>query len=162
MELKRAKGSLTRTYNFSDISVTENDKVLVTNDSSLDPLLFVFSDFTYESKIRFSSIPRCVAVIPGTDKAVVTLPEINRIQFINTSKMTSGDKVNVRFRCIAIAAGSDKIYVGGNGGTIKTLNIDGTVLTTLESVNLKSDIHFMLYDDFNEQIIARIEDKLCV
>lgn len=38
-----------RKYNFSDLSVTEDDKLLVTNDSSVDPLLFVFCDFTYET-----------------------------------------------------------------------------------------------------------------
>ncbi|CAC5383666.1 unnamed protein product [Mytilus coruscus] len=147
-------------FNLSDLSVTADDKLLMTNDSSLDPKLYVYRDFKYATEIKFSSGPRCFTVIPDTDKAVVTLPKENCIQFINTTKMTTGKQVKVGFKCIGITAGSDRIYVGGEGGTMKTLNTNGKVLKTHASVNRRSDINFMLYNNVNEQVIASCEDTL--
>ncbi|VDI01419.1 Hypothetical predicted protein [Mytilus galloprovincialis] len=105
------------------ICVTGDNKLLLTNYSGLYPKLFVYKDCKdYETGFMFSCYPLCVAVIPGTDKAVVTLPNDKSIQFINTKKMTKGDTVNVGFTCHGITAGHDRIYVGGERGTIKTLD----------------------------------------
>ncbi|CAC5413383.1 unnamed protein product [Mytilus coruscus] len=152
----------TGVYNLAGVSVTENNKLLITNVSSSDPKLYVYRDCKdYETEIAFSSSPRCVAVIPGTDRAVVTLANEKSIQFINTRTIEKGDKVNVGFTCFGIAAGHDIIYVGGEGGIIKILDINGTILKTIKQGS--GDIYFMLYNDRHEKLIIRYPSKLlCV
>ncbi|XP_063448489.1 E3 ubiquitin-protein ligase TRIM71-like [Mytilus trossulus] len=103
-------------YAFRDVSVTDNNKLLMTNAASSGHKLYVYRDCKdYETEIAFSSAPYCVDVIPGTDRAVITLPNEKAIQFINTTKMTKDGKVDVGFTCYGIAAERDKIYVGGTG-----------------------------------------------
>lgn len=97
-------------YNILDVSVTENNNLLIANFSSSDPKLYIYRDCqNYKTEIALSSPPYCVAVIPGTYKAVVTLPFDESIQFINTTEMTIDNKVNVGFSCYGIAAGRNRI-----------------------------------------------------
>ncbi|XP_063448467.1 E3 ubiquitin-protein ligase TRIM71-like [Mytilus trossulus] len=144
------------------VSVTDNNKLLITNRASSDPKLYVYRDCKdYETDITFSSEPHSVAVIPGTDRAVITLPNENSIQFINTTKMTKDNTVNVGFTCYGITAGRDRICVGGTGGTIKTLDTNGTILTTIQQGY--GNIFFMVYDDLQDHLIVRCVGKLlCV
>ncbi|VDI32993.1 Hypothetical predicted protein [Mytilus galloprovincialis] len=136
--------------------------LLITNVSSSNPKLYVYRDCEeYETEVAFSSSPRCVAAIPGTDRTVVTLAIEQSIQFIITRTTEKGDKVNVRFTCFGIAAGRDIIYVGGEGGTIKLLDINGTTLKTINQWS--DDIYFMLYNYRNEKLIIIFPSKLrCV
>ncbi|XP_063448460.1 uncharacterized protein LOC134727991 [Mytilus trossulus] len=141
------------------VSVTDNNKLLITNTASSDTKLYVYRDCKdYETEIAFSSEPHGVVVIPGTDRAVITLPNENSIQFINTTKMTKDNKVNVGFTCYGITAGRDRIYVGGTGGTIKTLDPNGTVLKTIQQGS--NNIFFIAYDDIHDHLIVRCHDKL--
>jgi predicted DNA binding CopG/RHH family protein len=48
-----------------------------------------------------------------TDKAVVTLPGENSIQFINTTNNTKYNKINIGVECRGVTAVKDKIYIGG-------------------------------------------------
>ncbi|XP_052075078.1 uncharacterized protein LOC127712600 [Mytilus californianus] len=149
-------------YNLIDICVTGDNKLLLANYSSLDPKLYVYRDYKdYETEITFSDDPFDVDVIPGTDRAVFTLPDEKSIQFINTTKMSKCDKVKVGFKCYGITAGCERIYVGGEDGIIKTLDSHGKILKT---ITLGSDyIYFMSYDDIHEQFIVRCANKLlCV
>ncbi|CAC5369293.1 unnamed protein product [Mytilus coruscus] len=149
-------------YIFRDVSITDDNKLLLTNHSSSDPKLYVYKDREdYETEITFSAAPFGVAVIPGTDRAIVTLPDENSIQFINTTQVTQSDKVNVGLRCFGITAGHDRIYIGGKDGIIKTLNINGTILKSMQPGS--EHIYFMLYDDIHDQLIVRYNNKvLCV
>ncbi|XP_052073670.1 E3 ubiquitin-protein ligase TRIM71-like [Mytilus californianus] len=159
IELKLKTGVV---YNLLCVSVTDNDMLLMTNYSSSDSKLFVYRDCKdFETEITFSSKPRLVGVIPGTGRAVVTLTNEKSIQFINTTTMTKGDKVNVGFTCYGITAGRDRIYVGGKNGTIKILDTNGTILKTMQQ---GSDyIYFMVYSDLHDHLIVRISGKLfCV
>ncbi|XP_063419190.1 uncharacterized protein LOC134702011 [Mytilus trossulus] len=141
------------------VSVTDNNKLLITNRASSDPKLYVYRDCKdYETDITFSSEPHSVAVIPGTDRAVITLPSERSIQFINTTKMTKDNTVNVGFTCYGITAGRDRIYVGGTGGTIKTLDPNGTILKTIQQGS--NNIFFIAYDDIHDHLIVRCHDKL--
>ncbi|XP_063448469.1 uncharacterized protein LOC134727999 [Mytilus trossulus] len=144
------------------VSVTDNNKLLITNAASSDPKLYVYRDCKdYETEIRFSSAPFCVAVIPGTDRAVITIPSEGSIQFINTTTMTKSVKVNMGFRCIGITAGRDRIYVGGKGGTIKALDTNGKILKTIRQIS--KDIYIMVYNDLQDHLIVRCVGKLlCV
>ncbi|XP_063448477.1 uncharacterized protein LOC134728007 [Mytilus trossulus] len=141
------------------VSVTDNNKLLMTNTASSDTKLYVYRDCKdYETEITFSSEPECVAVIPGTNKAVITLPYEKSIQFINTTTMTKDNKVNMGFECSGITAGRDRIYVGGTGGTLKTLDTNGIILKTFQQ---GSDcIYFIAYDDIHDHLIVRCVGKL--
>ncbi|XP_071178589.1 E3 ubiquitin-protein ligase TRIM71-like [Mytilus edulis] len=150
------------TYALRDVTVTNDNKLLITNTSSFDPKLYVYRDCKdYETEIRFSSKPHGVAVIPGTDKAVITLPNQKSIQFINTKDMTKSNTVNVGFTCVGITAVRDRIYVGGVhgvGGIIKILDTNGSILKTIKQ---ESDcICFIGYDGRKEKFIVRCLDKL--
>lgn len=116
--------------------MTANNKLLITNVLSSDPKLYVYRDCKdYETEVALSSSPRCVVVIPGTDIAVVTLANEQAIQVINTRTIEKGDKVNVRLTCFGIAAGRDRIYVGGEGGIIRlvyNMDVSGTAGITLD------------------------------
>ncbi|XP_063448429.1 uncharacterized protein LOC134727961 [Mytilus trossulus] len=148
-----------QSYNLIDICVTDDNKLLLTNHYTFDPKLYVYRDCKdYETELRFSFSPFGVAVIPGTDRAVVTLPDNESIQFINTTKMTKDNKVNVGFRCYGITAGHDRIYVGGMNGTIKTLGTNGKILTTIKQGS--GDLFFMLYDFSHKQFFVRSPNKL--
>ncbi|XP_063419158.1 uncharacterized protein LOC134701969 [Mytilus trossulus] len=141
------------------VSVTDNNKLLITTAASSDTKIYVYRDCKdYETEIRFSSTPFCVAVIPGTDRAVITIPSERSIQFINTTTMTKSDKVNMGFTCYGITAGRDRIYVGGQGGTIKTLDTNGTILTTIRQGS--DEIYFMVYNDLQDHLIVRCVGKL--
>ncbi|XP_063448478.1 E3 ubiquitin-protein ligase TRIM71-like [Mytilus trossulus] len=141
------------------VSVTDNNKLLITNRASSDPKLYVYRDCKdYETDITFSSTPYCVVVIPGTDRAVITLPNEKSIQFINTTKMTKDNTVNVGFTCYGITADRERIYVGGTGGTIKTLDTNGAILKTIEPGF--GCIYFIAYDDIHDHLIVRCVGKL--
>ncbi|XP_063448485.1 uncharacterized protein LOC134728015 [Mytilus trossulus] len=144
------------------VSVTDDNKLLITNIKSSAPKLYVYRDCKdYETEITFSSAPYCVAVIPGTNRAVITLPYAMSIQFINTTTMTKSDKVNMGFECNGITAGRDRIYVGGTGGTIKALDTNGKILKTIRQRS--EDIYIMVYNDLHDQLIVRCFNKLlCV
>ncbi|XP_063448488.1 E3 ubiquitin-protein ligase TRIM45-like [Mytilus trossulus] len=145
--------------NLFSVSVTDNNKLLITNAASSDPILYVYRDCKdYETEIVFSSAPHCVAVIPGTDRAVITLPIAKSIQFINTTTMTKDNKVKVGFICVCITAGRDRIYVGGDYGTIKTLDTNGIILKTIQQGF--DNILFIAYDDIHDHLIARCHGKL--
>ncbi|XP_063448482.1 E3 ubiquitin-protein ligase TRIM71-like [Mytilus trossulus] len=146
-------------YVLWDVSITHDNKLLLINKSSTYSKLYVYRDCKdYETEITFSSAPVFVAVIPGTDRAVITLPNEGSIQFINTTTMTKSDKVNMGFTCYGITAGRDRIYVGGQGGTIKTLDTNGTILTTIRQGS--DEIFFMVYNDLQDQLIVRCVGKL--
>lgn len=141
------------------ICITDDNKLLLTNNSGLHPKLYVYKHCKdYETELTFSSNPRCVAVIPDTYKAVVTLPEEKSVQFINTKKMTKGDKVKVGFSCYGITTGHDNIFVGTESGTFKTLDTNGKIL---KSITLGSENKFfMTFNDIHEQVLITGHNKL--
>ncbi|XP_052073707.1 E3 ubiquitin-protein ligase TRIM71-like [Mytilus californianus] len=147
------------TYVLRDLAITDDNKLLLTNHSLSDPKLYVYRDCKdYETEITFSAALFGVAVIPGTDCAIVTLPAENSIQFIKTKQMTTSDKVNVGLRCFGITASRDRIYISGQGGIIKTLDINGTVLKYMQQTS--ENLYFMLYDDSHDHLIVRYNNKL--
>ncbi|XP_063448458.1 uncharacterized protein LOC134727989 [Mytilus trossulus] len=141
------------------VSVTDDNKLLITNIEFSDTKVYVYRDCKdYETEIAFSSAPHGVAVIPGTNRAVITLHKEGSIQFINTTTMTKDNKVKVGFACYGITAGRDRIYVCGESGTIKTLDTNGTILkTTQHGFNC---IYFIAYNDLQDQLIVRCVGKL--
>ncbi|XP_063397048.1 E3 ubiquitin-protein ligase TRIM71-like [Mytilus trossulus] len=140
-----------------DLSITVNNKLLLTSWS--DSTLYIYRDCNiYETEIILSSKPFGVVVIPGTDRASVTLPHEDSIQFINTTKMTKDGKVDVGFICYGITAQRERVYVGGMNGTIKTLDTNGNILKTIKLGS--GNIDFLAYDDSQEQFFVRGHNKL--
>ncbi|VDI11776.1 Hypothetical predicted protein [Mytilus galloprovincialis] len=141
----------------NDLAITVDNTLLMTNRTSFK--LYVYRDCKdYETEIILSSNPYGVVVIPGTERAVVTLPAEDSIQFINTANMTKDDKVKVGFTCFSITAGRDRIYVGGMNGTIKVLDINGTFLHILKQGS--GVIFFLVCDDCHAQLFVRSPNKL--
>jgi hypothetical protein len=54
-----------------------------------------------------------VVLVDVVHKAVVTLPDEESIQFINTTNKTKDQKIKIRERCYGVTAVKDKIYIGG-------------------------------------------------
>jgi hypothetical protein len=157
--IKEGEVNLTRgvLYNLSDMAVTSDNKLLLCNYS--DKKVYIYKDYkTYEDEISFTSPPDCITVVPCTDKAVVTLPGVRSIQFINTTNNTKDNKINIGELCRGVTAVKDKIYIGGYNKVI-ILNIDGSrvrEITTNHGFN-----NNLLYNERNDQLLLRQNDRLC-
>ncbi|VDI49608.1 Hypothetical predicted protein [Mytilus galloprovincialis] len=138
--------------------ITEKIKHIVKFEKDTEVKLKAGDCKDYETEIILSSNPYGVVVLPGTERAVVTLPAEESIQFINTANMTKDDKVKVGFTCFSITAGRDRIYVGGMNGTIKVLDINGTFLHIIKQGS--GVIFFLVYDDCHAQFFVRSPNKL--
>ena len=97
--------------NLTEMAVTSDNKLLLCNymSSRVD----IYKDCkTYEDKISFTSGPECIAVVPCTDKAVVTLPSEKSLQFINITNNTRDKKIKIGERCYGVTAVKNKILIG--------------------------------------------------
>jgi hypothetical protein len=145
-------------YNLTDMAVTSDNKLLLCNHSHKK--VHIYKDYkTYEDEISFTSKPLCITVVPCTDKAVVTLPEEDSIQFINTTNNTKDNKINIGELCYGVTAGKDKIYIGGNNKVI-ILNIDGSLVREISTD--RGDNYNLLYNERNDQLLFRQDgERLC-
>ena len=143
-------------YNLSDMAVTSDNKLLLCNYS--DEKVYIYKDYkTYEDEISLTSRPECITVVPCTDKAVVTLPHENSIQFINTTNNTKDNKIDIREECYGVTAVKDKIYIGGDNKVI-ILNIDGSLVRKIAT---DGDNYTLLYNERNDQLLLRHDRRLC-
>ena len=143
----------------TDMAVTSDNKLLLCNYSHQK--VDIYKDYkTYEDEISFTSRPRCITVVPCTDKAVVTLPLEDSIQFINTTNNTKDNKINIGESCRGVTAVKDKIYIGGGGhNKVIILNIDGSLvrkITTNGGINYN-----LLYNERNDQLLLKQMGRLC-
>jgi hypothetical protein len=142
-------------YNLTDMAVTSDNKLLLCD---YDEKVYIYKDYkTYEDKISLTSRPRCITVVPCTDKAVVTLPHERSIQFINTTNNTKDNKINIGEWCRGVTAVKDKIYIGG-GDKVIILNIDGSFVREIAT---HGDNNNLLYNERNDQLLLRQNDRLC-
>jgi hypothetical protein len=159
--IKEGQVNLTRgvRYNLTDMAVTSDNKLLLCNFVSSHRKVYIYKDYkTYEDEISLTSPPYCITVVPCTDKAVVTLPWEDSIQFINTTNNTKDNKINIGEWCRGVTAVKDKIYIGGDDKVI-ILNIDGSrvrEITTNHGFN-----NNLLYNERNDQLLLRQNDRLC-
>ena len=157
--IKEDKINLTRgvDYNLIDMAVTSDNKLLLCDYP--DKKVYIYKDYkTYEDKISLTSEPYCITVVPCTDKAVVTLPRENSIQFINTTNNTKDNKINIGERCEGVTAVKDKIYIGGYNKVI-ILNIDGSLVRKIATNGINYNL---LYNERNDQLLLRQYDgRLC-
>jgi hypothetical protein len=155
-EIKLKPGEL---YMLTDMAVTSDNKLLLCNHESSHSKVYIYKDYkTYEDEISLTSRPRCITVVPCTDKAVVTLPWETSIQFINTTNNTKDNKINIGEVQGGVTAVKDKIYIGG-GGKVLVLNTDGSLvreITTNHGFN-----NNLLYNERNDQLLLRQYGRLC-
>ena len=147
------------TYNLTSMAVTSDNKLLLCNDQSSHPKVYIYKDYkTYEDEISFTSSPYCITVVPCTDKAVVTLPEEESIQFINTTNKTKGNKIKIGEWCYGVTAGKDTMSIGGNG-KVFILNTDGSRVREVATDG--GDITSLVYNERNGQLLLREKRRLC-
>jgi hypothetical protein len=140
----------------TDMAVTSDNKLLLCYYSHQK--VYIYKDYkTYEDKISLTSLPLCITVVPCTDKAVVTLPEEDSIQFINTTNNTKDNKINIGEWCQGVTAVKDKIYIGGVDKVI-ILNIDGSLVRKIATDRYNNNL---LYNERNDQLLLRQDDRLC-
>ena len=146
-------------YNLRGMAVTSDNKLLLCNCNSSHRKVYIYKDYkTYEDEISFTSRPWCITVVPCTDKAVVTLPEEESIQFINTTNNTKDKKIKIGERCYGVTAAKDKIYIGG-GRKVLILNTDGS---RVREITIDGDLNYnLLYDERKDQLLLRQNGRLC-
>ena len=147
------------TYNLTNMAVTSDNRLLVCNFESTDPKVYIYKDYkTYEDEISFTSRPSGITVVPCTDKAIVTLPGENSIQFINTTNNTKDRKVKIGEECHGVTAIKDKIYIGGYNKII-ILEINGSRVREVQTDG--GDIYGLFYNERNDQMLLRQNGRLC-
>jgi hypothetical protein len=146
-------------YNLIDMAVTSDNKLLLCNNKSSHKKVYIYKDYkTYEDEISFTSIPWSITVVPCTDKAVVSLPVEEYIQFINTTNNTKDNKIKIGEFCLNVTAVKDKIYMSGYN-TVLILNTDGSRVR-----EITTDGYFnsnLLYNERNDQLLLRQNGRLC-
>jgi hypothetical protein len=146
-------------YDFTDMAVTSDNKLLLCNYQSSHPKVYIYKDYkTYEDEISFTSKPYGITVVPCTDKAVVTLPLKKSIQFINTTNNTKDNTINIGEQCTGVTVVKDKMYIGGYRKVL-ILNTDGSrvrEITTDGGYNYN-----LLYNERNDQLLLRQPGRLC-
>jgi DNA-binding beta-propeller fold protein YncE len=75
--------------------------------------------------------PWGIVVVPNKEEAIVTLPDKNFIQIINTSTMRAEQKIKVPVECRGITL-IDNDIVLGNRGAIYSINREGKHLNTIK------------------------------
>jgi hypothetical protein len=146
-------------YNLTDMAVTSDNKLLLCNDASSHPKVYIYKDYkTYEDEISFTCSPWCITVVPCTDKAVVCLPVEESIQFINTTNNTKDNKINIGEVCWSVTAGKDNIYIGGHNKVI-ILNTEGTRIREIATHGGYNNN--VLYNERNDQLLLRQNQGLC-
>jgi hypothetical protein len=140
-------------YYLTDMAVTSDNKLLLCNRQFAHQKVYIYKDYkTYEDEISFTSRPECITVVPCTDKAVVTLPGENSIQFINTTNNTKDNKIKIGEVCEGVTAVKDKIYIGVEDKVL-ILNTDGSrvrEITTDGGFN-----NNLLYNERIDQLLLR-------
>jgi hypothetical protein len=155
-EVKLKRGEL---YDLIDIAVTSDNKLLLCNFESDHRKVYIYKDYkTYEDEISFTCQPSSITVVPCTDKAVVTLPCDESIQFINTTNNTKENKIEfIGEWCWSVTAVKDKIYIGASDKVL-ILNTDGS---RVREITPDGHNHNLLYNERNDQLLLRQNERLC-
>ena len=146
-------------YELTDMAVTSDNKLLLCNNDSSHQKVYIYKDYkTYEDEISLTSQPCGITVVPCTDKAVVTLPYEESIQFINTTNNTKDNKIKIGEWCNGVTAVKDKIYIGGRDKVL-ILNTDGSLVREI-ATNYRYNNN-LLYNERNDQLLLRQHGRLC-
>ena len=112
------------------IGVTNGDHLLLCNGCSTD-VMVLSDDGKQLNNIGLEWKPWGIVVVPDKVKAIVTLPDKNFIQIINTTTMRAEQKIIVPAKCYGITL-IDNDIVLGNRGEIYIINREGKRLNTIK------------------------------
>jgi len=112
------------------IGVTRDDHLLLCNRWSTD-VMVLSDDGKHLNDIGLEGEPWGIVVVPDKKEAIVTLPNKNFIQIINTSTMRAEQKIMVPVGCYGITL-IDNDIVLGNRGVIYIINRKGERLKTIK------------------------------
>ena len=126
--------------NITGIGVTRDDHLLLCNWWSTD-VMVLSDDGKQLNDIGLEGEPWGIVVVPDKKEAIVTLPNKNFIQIINTSTMRAEQKIMVPVECYGITL-IDNDIVLGNRGVIYIINREGQLLKTIK---VGKGIMFSLY-----------------
>jgi hypothetical protein len=112
------------------IGVTRDDHLLLCNWRSTN-VMVLSNDGKQLNDIDLEGEPWGIVVVPDKEEAIVTLPDENFIQIINTSTMRAEQKIMVPVKCYGITL-IDNDIVLGNRGEIYIINREGERLNTIK------------------------------
>jgi DNA-binding beta-propeller fold protein YncE len=115
------------------IGVTRDDHLMICNSSSTD-VMVLSDDGKQLNDIGLEGKPWGIVVVPDKEEAIVTLPDKNFIQIINTSTMRAEQKIMVPVKCFGITLINNDIVLG-NRGVIYIINREGERLNTFKVGN---------------------------
>ena len=113
------------------IGVTRADHLLLCNMMSTD-VMVLSDDGKQLNNIDLEGKPWKIVVVPDKEEAIVTLPDKNFIQIINTSTMRAEQKIMVPVKCFGITLIDNDIVLGYEG-VIYIINREGQRLNTIKA-----------------------------
>ncbi|VDI72363.1 Hypothetical predicted protein [Mytilus galloprovincialis] len=127
----------------SSIVVTNDNKLLLCKQGDKSKALSLWSDTgDHIQDCALAGTASGIAMIPGTNEAVVTLPNIGSIQFVNITSMVPGKSMKVPDKCYGVTIIKEMIVLGGKGklyflsmtgSFIKAINVGSDYLNSLKA-----------------------------
>lgn len=114
----------------SNMGITDDNRLLLCNNNGTSLLVYKDSG-EYIQDCKLADNPWDITVMPGEDKAVVTLPLQKSIQFINTKTLIAQPKHSIPGPCYGITTVNDKICVGGTQKKLYILDKKGEHINTV-------------------------------
>ncbi|XP_071173118.1 uncharacterized protein [Mytilus edulis] len=127
IEIKRVSVCL------GSMGITEDSRLLLCNYNNSNLLVYNSDLGEYLQDCKLLGQPWDIAVIPNSDKAVVTLLDRSFIQFIDTKTMTAGFKTSLPDVCYGVTFVNGRICVGGYGRYIHIVDIQGKYITKVKA-----------------------------
>lgn len=134
------------------ITVTIDNELLICNHET--KVISLISETGQH--LKSCSVPDCriwgITLIPGTDEAVVTLPDNRLIQLFNVTSFTLGKQIGVDVNPYSVAVVKDNVILGSNTGEVvfmeresgkclKTLKVgSGQILSIVPGVDDKDEL----------------------
>ncbi|XP_071150433.1 E3 ubiquitin-protein ligase TRIM71-like [Mytilus edulis] len=153
----------------SSMVVTKDNRLLFCYTGDKSNALSIWSETGYHIQdCALAGTAWGIAMIPGTNEAVVTLPSLHSIQFVNIASMVPGKIIEVPDKCYGVAVIKDMIVLGGKGkmyffsmtGSLqKTFNVGRRVLHSLKTSKMdmtyccEADNDTLHCIDFNGTVI---------
>ena len=112
------------------IGITRDDHLWLCNYRSTD-VMVLSDDGKQLNDIGLEGRPWGIVVVPDKEEAIVTLPDENFIQIINTSTIRAEQKIKVPVECLGITLIGNDIVLGKKG-VICIINREGQHLKTVK------------------------------
>ncbi|VDI72360.1 Hypothetical predicted protein [Mytilus galloprovincialis] len=114
------------------IVVLNNNRLLLCFNGNKSSALSIWSDTgDHIQDCQLAAPAWGIAIIPGKDEVVVTLPAMNSIQLVNISTMEPGKVMTVPDSSYGVTVVKDMIVLGGKG-KVYFLSITGSLMKTSE------------------------------